>query len=401
LSQKLTAPENACLVIADISGYTSYLAGAELNHAQDILADLIDTIVRSLRPTFRLAELEGDAAFAYVVTERIDGSLLQDAIEATYFAFRRRLRDIKQASRCECNACVLIPSLDLKFVVHHGAVIRQRLAGREQLVGRDVIVVHRLLKNSIQATLGVGAYAAYTAECIAAMGVTDPAAQGLREHREPTDLGEVTVWVRDLEAAWRSMTEGTRVEVTAEDAYRVFRVRVPPPPQLTWEYVTSPIRRPQWGPGIDLIDERAPTGRRGAGTTNHCMHGKDAIVEEILDWRPFEYQTTRSAMPMPGTPKLTMTEVLAPTEDGGTEVELRVAKPRPRDRAAFERLMPLVGPMLEESQEGLRTVLEAEAERQRAAADVAEPALQRSEQRFVREPVAVENLMTQHRDRRG
>ena len=32
--------ERTCLLIADISGYTSYLAGVELDHAQDILADL-------------------------------------------------------------------------------------------------------------------------------------------------------------------------------------------------------------------------------------------------------------------------------------------------------------------------------------------------------------------------
>ena len=84
-------PEPACLVIADISGYTSYLAGVELDHAQDILADLTDAVVRALRPTFRLAKLEGDAAFAYVVTDVIDGSILQDTIEHCYIAFRRRL----------------------------------------------------------------------------------------------------------------------------------------------------------------------------------------------------------------------------------------------------------------------------------------------------------------------
>src|SRR5687768_8851699 len=101
----LNRPEPACLLIADISGYTDYLAGVELDHAQDILADLVDTVVSGLRPTFRLAKLEGDAAFAYVIAETIDGSLLQDTVERTYFAFRRRMRDIRQASRCECNAC--------------------------------------------------------------------------------------------------------------------------------------------------------------------------------------------------------------------------------------------------------------------------------------------------------
>src|SRR5215218_7455402 len=97
--------EPACLVIADITGYTSYLAGVELDHAHDILADLMDTVVRSLRPTFRLAKLEGDAAFTYAITATIDGSVLMDTVERTYFAFRRRLRDIGQASTCDCNAC--------------------------------------------------------------------------------------------------------------------------------------------------------------------------------------------------------------------------------------------------------------------------------------------------------
>ena len=152
-------PEPACLVLADISGYTSYLAGVELDHAQDILADLTDAVVRALRPTFRLAKLEGDAAFAYVITDVIDGSALQDTIEHCYIAFRRRLRDIGQASQCDCNACTYIPRLDLKFVVHHGLIARQRMAGREELVGRDVIVVHRLLKNDVQTALGMSAYA--------------------------------------------------------------------------------------------------------------------------------------------------------------------------------------------------------------------------------------------------
>ena len=50
-------PEPMCFLIADISGYTGYLAGVELDHTQDILADLVGTVVTSLRPSFRLAML--------------------------------------------------------------------------------------------------------------------------------------------------------------------------------------------------------------------------------------------------------------------------------------------------------------------------------------------------------
>ena len=105
----LPKPESACFVIADISGYTGFLAGVELEHAQDIIADVMDTMVRRLRPPFRLAKFEGDAAFFYAVADKVDGSVLQDAVEAAYFAFRKRLRNISQATSCACSACSRMP----------------------------------------------------------------------------------------------------------------------------------------------------------------------------------------------------------------------------------------------------------------------------------------------------
>ena len=381
-------PESACLLIADISGYTDYLAGVELDHAQDILADLVDTVVGSLRPMFRLAKLEGDAAFAYFPAEAIDSSLLQDTVEATYFAFRRRLRDIKQASRCECNACILIPSLDLKFVVHHGLVVRQQMAGMEELVGRDVILVHRLLKNGVQEGTGFRAYALYTAQVIEAMGA-DPSAQGLTDHREQVDvIGEVRAWVRDLEAAWQNEQDRTRVLVAAEDAYAIITYHSPAPPALTWEYVTSPIRRPLWAAGIERIDQVVADGRRGVGTTNHCVHGKDAIVEEVLDWRPFEYQTVRSTMPEPGLAKLLMTDVLTPMADGSTEVEVRIGRPAPEDLASFERLYPMVEPMIRTGSDALAAILAAEVRRRNEeSARIPEPPAPEGMRRYLSQPV--------------
>jgi hypothetical protein len=104
-----------------------------LDCAQDIIADVMDTLVRALRPPFRLAKLEGDAAFVYALADK----LLQDSIEQAYFAFRKRLRSIKQANSCECQACSRMQSLDVKFVVHHGEFIRQKMAGCEETRGRD------------------------------------------------------------------------------------------------------------------------------------------------------------------------------------------------------------------------------------------------------------------------
>ena len=194
--------ESACFVIADISGYTNFVSGVELDHAQDIIADIMDTLLKALRPPFRLAKFEGDAAFVYALADKVDGSLLQDSIEQAYFAFRKRLRNIKQANSCECQACSRMQSLDVKFVVHHGEFIRQRMGGLEELAGRDVILVHRLLKNDVSTAFGGHAYALYSDACIRAMAI-DPAAQGLVEHAEAIEhIGETKCWVSDLEQAW-------------------------------------------------------------------------------------------------------------------------------------------------------------------------------------------------------
>src|SRR5258705_4278077 len=212
----LPKPESACFVIADISGYTGFLAGVALEHAQDIIADVMDTMVRRLRPPFRLAKFEGDAAFFYAVADKVDGSVLQDAVEAAYFAFRKRLRNISQATSCGRNACSRMQDLDLKFVCHHGEFIKQKMSGRDELAGRDVILAHRLLNNGVNERLGGHAYALHSEPGIRAMGI-DPAVQGLVEHRESIDvIGEVPCWVRDLEAAWLQEKERQINQVTRE-----------------------------------------------------------------------------------------------------------------------------------------------------------------------------------------
>ena len=387
----LSQPDPACLVIADISGYTGFLAGAELDHAQDILADLMNTVVTAFRPGFRLAKLEGDAAFVYAITETVDGPQLQDTVERCYFAFRRRLRDIGQASTCECNACILVPKLDLKVVAHHGRIVRQRVASWEELVGSDIIIVHRLLKNHIDEALGIDAYAVYTDACVAAMGIADPAAAGFAEHVESFEgVGDIRLWVRDLEATWKAELDRARIVVEAKDAAKTYAIEIEAPQALVWDWITSPARRIQWQYGATGIEQVEGTaGRRGAGTVNHCIHGKDTMIEEVLDWRPVDYVTVRTQLPAPGVPKLVNSFVLLDLGDGRTRVEMRLARPRSaKDRAIAEQLLPMLDVSINEGLKALRPLIEgAAAEAREAARTAAEPELPTSLGRNAREPI--------------
>jgi uncharacterized protein YndB with AHSA1/START domain len=368
--------ERDCLLIADISGYTSYLAGVELDHAQDILADLIGTVVTTLQPTFRLAKLEGDAAFMAAPEADLDGSLLLDVIERCYFGFRRRRRDVRQATTCECDACIRIPDLNLKFVAHVGPVVHQQMAGLDELIGRDVIVVHRLLKNTVGESAGAGAYALLTDACTTAMGL-DPAALGMRQHVETYEVvGEIPGWIHDLERRWQEEDARARVRVRPEDAGLEVAFPTSAPPQLAWEAITTPGGRIAWSVGVTGVTTDGAGNRRAVGATNHCMHGAEEILEQILDWRPFDYVTLRSTMDTPGGPvSFVNTLELEPTPDG-TIVHMRFAPPETdREKAIMVEMRPMFEGMFEADRVALRTLLEMKvAER---SARGAEPALPR------------------------
>jgi len=352
----LSGAQPTCFLIADISGYTGYLADVELDHAQDILADLVGAVVSALRPNFRLSKLEGDAAFTYMAAERVDGSMLLDTIERCYFGFRRRRRDVRQATSCECNACARIPDLDLKFVIHHGEAIVQKVAGRQELLGTDVIVIHRLLKNDVVERLGIGAYALISQACIDVSDI-DPAALGMRPHAEIYDrIGDVPGWVHDLERRWQEEEARARVFVAPADAVLDLAIETPAPPQVAWEFLTKPGQRMAWQPWVtEVTVEGAAGGRRGVGSANHCRHGKDAVIEEILDWRPYDYVTDRTILDTPTGPVKVLHTIEFEPVATGTVIHLRFAAPKTkREQALMEHIGPAYGAAL---QSGIPTLL--------------------------------------------
>jgi hypothetical protein len=354
-----SAADSGCLVIADITGYTQYLRNTELEHAQDVLADLMETVVGRLRSALRVSKLEGDAAFAYGLD--LEGSVLLDVVEQTYFAFRARLRDIGQATTCDCNACRLIPNLDLKFVAHAGRFVRNVVAGSEELVGTDVIVAHRLLKNRVNDLLGLRGYGLFTESCITTAGL-DAETLGMREHREVyEDIGEVPCYVEDLEAAWMGQQERYGVFVLPQDAQFEFVTQLPASKEVVWEFSTAPRKRLLWQTDFTRIEQFNPGGRRGAGTTNHCIHGRRSVVEEILDWHPFQYYTHRMILPMIGS--WIQTFELRELGEHSTELRIRIQRLKGKQRLMWPLLRRTLAKGMAQNADRLREILGADIDK--------------------------------------
>lgn len=364
----LPSPIKTCFLMADISGYTQYLAGVELDHAQDILADLIGAVVSSLGPLFTLSKLEGDAAFTYYQVEQLDGSMLLDTIESCYFVFRRRRRDVRQATSCDCAACARIPDLNLKFVVHHGEAIYQEVAGQQELLGADVITVHRMLKNDVVSTLGVSAYALLSQQCLDVTSL-EPESLGMVAHTETYDsIGEVSAWVHDLERRWEDEETRTRVFVRPEESVLGISIPTGVPPQVAWDYLTRPGQRMSWQPWVTAVEVKgADGGRRGVGSANHCMHGPDAVVEEILDWRPYDYVTDRTTVETPGGDIAMLHTIEFEPTTAGTTIHMRFAAP---DTERERQLAPTIADAYGQAMTGAVPTLVAQLEQEMARVEM-------------------------------
>jgi hypothetical protein len=289
---------NGCLVLADIGGYTEYLGGVELEHSHDILADLLGVVTDQLVGPLRLAKLEGDAVFCFDAGDLVTGEGLLTAIQSCYFAFERRQRTISVATSCECDACRRIPDLNLKFLAHNGSFVEHDVAGSRELVGVDVVLAHRLLKNSVIDRTGLKGYALLTGACVERLGI-DPGAAGLAEHHERyDDVGDVAGWLLDLEDRWLDEQQHAAVAVRPEDADMILEKELPLSPAVVWDVMTDPKKQMCWRLGADAVDMENPGGARGVGSITHCVHGRTTIAQEILDWKPYDYYTYSERNPV-------------------------------------------------------------------------------------------------------
>lgn len=145
--------DQALLMIADISGYTRYmrLHRMSLAHSQDITGRLLKAVVRAA-PQLKLIETEGDAVFFYQPIEDATApppGIATDLALTMHAAFHQEQDRMTALNMCNCAACIEAGNLRVKFVTHVGEVAVQTIKRRMQLVGVDVISVHRMLKNSV------------------------------------------------------------------------------------------------------------------------------------------------------------------------------------------------------------------------------------------------------------
>jgi uncharacterized protein YndB with AHSA1/START domain len=228
---------------------------------------------------------------------------------------------------CQCAACRNMGKLDLKLFIHYGPYVETTIGGRTELGGSDVILIHRLMKNTIVADTGVAAYAAFTAAAVDAIGIPDYFAEG-HHHTETIDkFGDVAIIVIDMQPLWRDHRSRETVTVPEDDIWFPDVVgEVPAPPDRTWHYLTHPDRRGDWVDGVvKFTRTNSDRGRVAAGTVDHCAHGDGRVsVFTMRDVRPYDHVTFDIALPLNGVVRTTIFLTPSPA---GSRITVRSGKP--------------------------------------------------------------------------
>ncbi|MGH9204751.1 MAG: DUF2652 domain-containing protein, partial [Vicinamibacterales bacterium] len=80
-------------VLADIGGYTQFLTGVGIEHANEITSHLLNSLLKSNRGRWKVANVEGDCLFFYREGREPPAELI-DHIRALFEEFCDRTVDI-------------------------------------------------------------------------------------------------------------------------------------------------------------------------------------------------------------------------------------------------------------------------------------------------------------------
>ena len=144
----MTETKPTLIFIPDISGFTDFVNNTAISHSRHIITELLELIINSDISGMSVSEIEGDAVLFYNDAPPSLSDMVKQC-QHTFKNFHSHLLRYDTERICRCGACETASQLSLKFIIHSGQVENIKIKDQEKLHGPDVILAHRLLKNSI------------------------------------------------------------------------------------------------------------------------------------------------------------------------------------------------------------------------------------------------------------
>ncbi|PJJ54406.1 DUF2652 domain-containing protein [Hymenobacter chitinivorans] len=139
----------ALLFIPDISGFTRFIQESGSVLAPQLIADLLEILVEANTLNMEVSEIQGDAILFYRLGPPPTVQEVVTQCRRIFLDFQNYVRLVERDLDSELSAALRSHDLTIKIIVHFGRVSVAQIRQFTKLMGRDVIVVHRLLKNNV------------------------------------------------------------------------------------------------------------------------------------------------------------------------------------------------------------------------------------------------------------
>lgn len=135
----------ALIYIPDMSGFTKFINQTNIEYSKKLMHDLLEVIVDSNILNFKVAEIQGDSIFFYSPGTPPNITKIESQAKKTFLDFQKALQKMEEEHTLLKGA----QNLTLKIIVHFGNISTTEIKGIHKLVGSDIILAHRILKNNI------------------------------------------------------------------------------------------------------------------------------------------------------------------------------------------------------------------------------------------------------------
>ncbi len=249
--------QGGLLLIPDISGFTQFVSEVEISHSEHVIAELLELLINGNRLGLELCEIEGDALFFYKQGALPDFETMLEQVNHWTRSFHGHLKLLERDNYCQCGACQNIGNLGLKVVGHIGEFSIYAVKKKIKIIGKDVILVHRLLKNHVEGQN----YVLYSRALSERLGSGRVRAAGFQERQEsyetfgdvPVDFLDLTQLVaevpdpppREIQRLPREFSMEIEIDGTLEDAAKL---------------ILNHAGWPDWVAGLEqmVVDQSAP-----------------------------------------------------------------------------------------------------------------------------------------------
>jgi hypothetical protein len=269
-----TTIQPALLFMPDICGFTEFVTSTEITHAQSIIQEVLETIIESNHIGLEVGEIEGDAIFFYRLGKAPSLDQLLKQVQTMFTKFHQYLQLYEKQRICPCEACYAASQLKLKIVAHFGEVTGYAVKSHRKLFGKDVIVLHRLLKNSVNKN----EYALLTDPLMEGADTTIQLPDWFEPEgaKEQYDVGEVSFKVSDLAKLKTQVPEVIPQDLnSAKHSEIVFTEEAifQAPIQRVFGAIYDLSQRSKWMDGVQRIEMVSNDLLHRVGTMHRCVFG--------------------------------------------------------------------------------------------------------------------------------